>query len=119
MWTPDTSLEADTLRYGLQLIVDATGQYQYSTQFGISNPSGPTSHSAKVTAVAANSTYNSTSEEYTKTTVHVASTGYPAVNTTVVKPTGHLTVPTTLLTEPTEAPAATSTRPGLRAFIGT
>lgn len=37
-WTPSTSLEPDTTHYGIQLLVDATGQYQYSTQFGISNP---------------------------------------------------------------------------------
>jgi len=36
MWTPSASLEADTTHYGLQLIDDITGQYQYSTQFGIS-----------------------------------------------------------------------------------
>jgi hypothetical protein len=36
VWTPSASLEADTTHYGLQLIDDITGQYQYSTQFGIS-----------------------------------------------------------------------------------
>ena len=47
MWTPSTSLEPDVTHYGLQIIVDGTGQYQYSTQFGISNPSfsSATSHS--------------------------------------------------------------------------
>jgi len=35
-WTPATTLEADVTHYGLQLIDDVTGQYQYSTQFGIS-----------------------------------------------------------------------------------
>ncbi|KAF2711907.1 hypothetical protein K504DRAFT_489684 [Pleomassaria siparia CBS 279.74] len=35
-WTPSSDLEADTTHYGLQLIDDVTGQYQYSTQFGIS-----------------------------------------------------------------------------------
>ncbi|CZT22451.1 uncharacterized protein RCC_08321 [Ramularia collo-cygni] len=42
-WTPSTSLEptADATGYGIQLIVDSgaeKGQYQYTTQFGISNP---------------------------------------------------------------------------------
>ncbi|MCJ1358741.1 MAG: hypothetical protein MMC33_008741 [Icmadophila ericetorum] len=37
VWTPSTSLQADTTHYGIQLIDDATGAYQYSTQFGISN----------------------------------------------------------------------------------
>jgi hypothetical protein len=27
-WTPPTTLEADTTHYGIQLIVDATGQFQ-------------------------------------------------------------------------------------------
>ena len=36
-WTPSTSLEDDVTHYGLQLIEDATGYFQYSTQFGISN----------------------------------------------------------------------------------
>ena len=36
VWTPASSLEADTTHYGIQLIDDITGQYQYSTQFGIS-----------------------------------------------------------------------------------
>jgi hypothetical protein len=35
MWTPNKDLEVDDTHYGLQLIVDKTGQYQYSTQFGI------------------------------------------------------------------------------------
>lgn len=35
--------EGDT-GYGIQLIVDQTGQYQYSTQFGISNPHYVPSH---------------------------------------------------------------------------
>ncbi|KAF8241827.1 hypothetical protein K440DRAFT_212052 [Wilcoxina mikolae CBS 423.85] len=38
-WTPSTDLEADTTHYGIQLIQDSTGHYQYSTQFGVSNPS--------------------------------------------------------------------------------
>lgn len=34
-WIPVITLQADTTRYGIQLIHDVTGQYQYSTQFGI------------------------------------------------------------------------------------
>ena len=32
-------MEPDVTHYGLQIIVDGTGEFQYSTQFGISNPS--------------------------------------------------------------------------------
>ena len=35
-WTPSSGLEADTTHYGLQIIDDVTGQFQYSNQFGIS-----------------------------------------------------------------------------------
>lgn len=37
-WTPSTALTPDVTHYGLQIIVTGTGQFQYSTQFGISNP---------------------------------------------------------------------------------
>ena len=46
-WTPTTSLEADVTGYGLQIIVTGTGQFQYSTQFGISNSNPTPSKSAE------------------------------------------------------------------------
>ncbi|MCJ1258850.1 hypothetical protein MMC24_006684 [Lignoscripta atroalba] len=48
-WTPSSSLEPDTTHYGIQLIVDATGEYQYTSQFGISNPSFSSSSSSSLT----------------------------------------------------------------------
>jgi len=36
-WTPKSDLEADKTHYAIKLIVDATGQYQYTSQFGIIN----------------------------------------------------------------------------------
>lgn len=45
-WTPDMALEADTTGYGIQLIQDSNGIYQYSTQFGISGSTGSDSTSA-------------------------------------------------------------------------
>lgn len=53
-WTPSTDLEDDTSRYGIQIIVEGTGEYQYSTQFGIKNdghqkPSKPSSTAEKPT----------------------------------------------------------------------
>ena len=38
-------LEADTTGYAIQLIVEGTGQYQYSTQFGIENDAIPSDDS--------------------------------------------------------------------------
>jgi hypothetical protein len=53
-WTP-SGLTPDTTHYGLLLVVEGTGQYQYSTQFGISAPAG--SHiSAETTATVAPTT---------------------------------------------------------------
>jgi hypothetical protein len=49
IWTPSGSLPANsTVKYGLQLIDDVTGQFQYSTQFGLSK--GPECASPSVTA---------------------------------------------------------------------
>jgi len=47
-WTPSTSLEPDVTHYGIQLIDEKTGAFQYSTQFGISNskPSKPSESSS-------------------------------------------------------------------------
>lgn len=36
VWTPPSSLEPDVTHYGLQIIQDGTGDFQYSTQFGVS-----------------------------------------------------------------------------------
>jgi len=40
-WTPGTGLEADETGYGLMLIEDTSGDYRYSTQFGITNSAKP------------------------------------------------------------------------------
>lgn len=58
-WIPSVELadSAGPTGYGIQLIDDATGAYQYSTQFGISNPAvpsgSPTTISAPVSSSAA------------------------------------------------------------------
>ncbi|KAF3933200.1 hypothetical protein ABW20_dc0103955 [Dactylellina cionopaga] len=67
IWTPKTDLTPDTSRYGLQLIIDSNGQYQYSTQFGISNPDFVSSSSVATTSAAATSTSAATSAEETTT----------------------------------------------------
>ncbi|KAI9851572.1 MAG: hypothetical protein M1838_003283 [Thelocarpon superellum] len=47
-WTPSYELQADTTHYGIQLIQDSNGAYQYTSQFGISNshPESPSSSSS-------------------------------------------------------------------------
>ena len=69
-WTPATDLvpSPNDMGYGLQLIVDATGQYQYSTQFGISNAaygSGSMSMSSSATGSATGSMTMSAPSSYT------------------------------------------------------
>ncbi|KAI6945499.1 hypothetical protein KC341_g3 [Hortaea werneckii] len=53
-WTPseDLSPTDGPTGYGIELIVDATGQYQYSTQFGISNDGYDADSKAKASSSA-------------------------------------------------------------------
>ncbi|KAI9773050.1 MAG: hypothetical protein M1840_008170 [Geoglossum simile] len=107
-WTPSLSLEDDVTHYGLQLIVEATGQYQYSVQFGISNPgyTGPSVSGSSSALPTANAT---SSASYTSTAVSSeTTTSYPTYNTTAVVGTASLTVPTTLYTTPTAPPTSTA-----------
>ena len=116
-WTPSTSLQADTTHYGIELIVDATGQFQYSPQFGISQSgssnttypvsSNTTSYSSYPTA---NATYSYYSKNTTNSTTYAYASSTGGVPTTIIQPTASLTVPVTLQTtaKPTaSAPAAT------------
>jgi len=105
-WTPGLTLEDDVTHYGLQLIVEATGQYQFSTQFGISNPgvkgsssgsAGPTGNATATTATAT-TTGNSTA---TATTLSTSSVSY---NTSSIQGTGSLTTQTTIYSSPTAIP---------------
>jgi len=55
VWTPSAALQPDTTHYGIQLIVDATGQFQYTTQFGISNPAYGASSSSSYSLASSSS----------------------------------------------------------------
>lgn len=146
-WTPASSLEADTTHYGLQLIDDVNGQYQYSTQFGISKddcsvvvssssssvavasstpagysaasstPAGyPVASSSAGYPVASSSAvkpstvapYPTTVKTVGTSSAHVASTGAPGYNSTIIQPTGSLTVPYSLRPSATGAANGTS-----------
>ncbi|KAF2766833.1 hypothetical protein EJ03DRAFT_384405 [Teratosphaeria nubilosa] len=120
LWTPSTDLEPTqgATGYGIQLIVDASGQYQYSTQFGISNSDYDSSNARNVqlstatSPAAANVTsapawYGSGTAPIA-TAPGTASTGYFPCNSSIVQPTGSLTVPTSLQT----SSAATKTNSG-------
>jgi len=134
VWTPSASLEADTTHYGLQLIDDITGAYQYSTQFGISKdlcgavsssmapvstpngggypvstpvPSSKASSSMKGYPVSSTVKVNSTTIVTKPSSYPVLSTGAPAGNSSIVMPTKSLTVPSSLMYSATGSPTAT------------
>jgi hypothetical protein len=138
VWTPASSLEADISRYGIQLIDDITGQYQYSTQFGISKgpecdsyvtpspsstpygggypvstpaPSSKASSAKPVSSPVPSSKGNSTTVVTRISSLPVLSTGVPAGNATVVQPTRPLSVPGSLLPSGTGAASATRSAP--------
>lgn len=46
MWTPSTSLTPDVTHYGMLLVVEGTGAYQWSTQFGLSKAVGSSASSS-------------------------------------------------------------------------
>ncbi|KAJ4991160.1 hypothetical protein SVAN01_03288 [Stagonosporopsis vannaccii] len=152
-WTPASSLEADVSRYGLQLIDDVTGQYQYSTQFGISKedcavvvsssstpapsstpagesstpagypvasstPAGYPVASSSVVKTSSVAPYPTTVKTVATSSAHVASTGAPGYNSTIVQPTGSLTVPNSLRPSATGAGNGTTTGPGLPESTG-
>ena len=86
-WTPSLSLEPDVTHYGLKLVVDATGEFQYSTQFGISGSTGPSSPSPSASASAsASATGAGPVSQYPDGQPLV--TGTPAP----VSPSGYITV---------------------------
>ncbi|KAI9758612.1 MAG: Phenylalanyl-tRNA synthetase, beta subunit, cytoplasmic [Chaenotheca gracillima] len=141
-WTPSTKLDADTTHYGLQLIDDATGHYQYSTQFGISkskdviaheDAGGPSTSTAPATPGTAitGTTISGTGKPTASPTVTAHGTGHgtglpvgtgtagtPGTagtagtaastgghHTSMVSPTGPMTVPSTLRTAASTADA--------------
>ncbi|KAF2816586.1 uncharacterized protein BDZ99DRAFT_139564 [Mytilinidion resinicola] len=81
-WTPSTSLEPDTTHYGIQLIVDADGEYQYTSQFGISNPSYGKSSSSSVASVS-KTAYPSSSSAIVSAAATPCSTSSKAVVTPI------------------------------------
>lgn len=131
-WTPEASLEAttDATGYGLKIVDDVTGDFQYSTQFGISKdackdepsgtPSGyPTYTSTQIPSYtappsytpSASSTVNSSSTTIYVPTGYPHSTGAPVYNSSIVLPTKSMTVPSTLLPSATSGSPSSGTTP--------
>lgn len=56
-WTPSKDLKPDTTHYGIMIVVEENGQYQYSTQFGVKNPDyKPEDHTTTTTGMNSTST---------------------------------------------------------------
>jgi len=110
VWTPSTSLENDVTHYGLLIVVEGTGQYQYSTQFGIKNDGTPSSSSsgyASSAPASSSASYPSSSKASlvpisTYTTVICTSVA-PTGTAPTVKPTAY---PTSLKVTPTPTPSS-------------
>jgi hypothetical protein len=101
VWTPPTTLQNDVTHYGLLLVVDATGQYQYSVQFGISNPNGGYGGSPSSSSSGSSSTGSSP-----PTSVPSLSTYAATSATSLVTPSGTPT-PTSKPTGPVVSPVQT------------
>lgn len=98
-WSPSTALTPDVTHYGLQIIVTGTGQFQYSTQFGISNPEFVSSKSASVTPTVSKpivSTPTISTPTISKPIVSTPTTSKPTTSTpTISKPVSSSATPKT------------------------
>ena len=119
-WTPasDLPITEGNTGYGLQIIDDVTGQYQYSTQFGLSaGKCGDVKSSSAAPAPASSSApVASSSPAASAAGYPVASTpaGYPAASATPVAPasSGYPTMapyPTTMVSAPAGTPSHNAT----------
>ncbi|KAK3066652.1 hypothetical protein LTR53_016915 [Teratosphaeriaceae sp. CCFEE 6253] len=91
IWFPSTDLAPDDTGYGIQLIDDKTGAYQYTTQFGISNPdynpaavstssaSSQTTSASKTTSTSATASASVSKSASVTTTAIIAANGTSAV----------------------------------------
>ncbi|KAL5365655.1 Ser-Thr-rich glycosyl-phosphatidyl-inositol-anchored membrane family-domain-containing protein [Aspergillus floccosus] len=136
-WTPGPELEPDTTHYGLLLVVEGTGQYQWSTQFGIKNPNYGAKPTTTTTSAAETTTAAETSGAATTVVDHETTTICPETESKtqtqstitpttipVVVPTSSPVVSTTLSSSaiPVPTTSATSTpstsSPALPTFTG-
>jgi len=84
VWTPDASLPDSNEGYGIQLVCDSNGDYQWSTQFGFANDGAvvdttTTTEAASTTTTAAADT---TTEESDYPTTTTEESDYPTTTTT-------------------------------------
>ncbi|RPB18435.1 hypothetical protein L211DRAFT_854131 [Terfezia boudieri ATCC MYA-4762] len=113
-WTPDASLPDSSEGWGIQLIVDSTGEYQWSTQFGFSN-SGVVDHTTTTTTTA--TTEETSATQYLETTTEKSDypittteeSDYPTSTTTTVETTTTTPLKNTTTTDVTTSTTHTTT----------
>ncbi|KAI5848593.1 Ser-Thr-rich glycosyl-phosphatidyl-inositol-anchored membrane family-domain-containing protein [Morchella snyderi] len=120
-WTPASGLEVDITGYGIQLIDDVTGFYQYTTQFGIAadpnavSSSVPattsTTSTTSTTPVASSSTVPTTSSTITTDVTSSSTTASTSSTSLTVKPMDTVVYSTVIATV-TSCPASVSNCPG-------
>jgi len=121
-WTPKTDLKPDVTHYGLEIIADSTGQYQYTPQFGIKNDAYSASSSAPASAPAsaasssgsasAPPTYTSSGTPASSTSCSTSTapaTTTPCTTSTAVVTTGAPAVYTTSVVVPVSSAWSNST----------
>ena len=114
VWTPSKTLENDKTHYGLKLVDDGSGAFQYSTQFGIDNPSGgkggkgPISESSDGQPEATGTSHPTTKTETTATTTptHSLKTTHTTASATAASTSTHKK---TTATAPTKTSGLTTT----------
>ncbi|KAL1596444.1 hypothetical protein SLS60_009090 [Paraconiothyrium brasiliense] len=97
-WTPPTSLEGTDGPggYGIQLIDDVDGHYQYSTQFGISNAAPVVSSSVAVSSSAYESSSAAPKPTVTASGYAVSSSAVETPSSTPVEASTSCTTTTTV-----------------------
>ncbi|KUM55558.1 hypothetical protein ACN42_g11698, partial [Penicillium freii] len=86
-WTPGSDLEADVSHYGLLLVVEGTGQYQYSTQFGLSAAAGSSSAVETTSAAETTPAASAPASSTVISSVEVTTTICPETETTAAATT--------------------------------
>lgn len=85
---PSSGIDAQSTGYGIQIIADGSGDFQYSTQFGISSGSSGSSN-----VIAVTSTTKVSGKKVTKTIYHTSSTTTTSCSTSSHSSTHHSSHP--------------------------
>ncbi|MCJ1464094.1 hypothetical protein MMC07_002706 [Pseudocyphellaria aurata] len=108
-WTPSTSLTPDVTHYGLQIVVTGTGQFQYSTQFGISNAGFVSSQSASLKPTTSKPASISATEKTSLHPITQITDGQIQVPTSIASLTPIVSSVTPIVSSVTPLPSANST----------